>query len=423
MKLKNSSFFLLDGFVLILFLLMNIPQLQLLSLYNYLCLGVTLVILFIIVLNKGALKFRKKPAIILFATYTVLTTLIPLFFGRAQIFNRYLTLSEGFIFYIIYEYNKHNRDNNVNIRLIFLFVVLQLYTIFSTLYALSEDGHACRSIKSTFIPGDNTYMLLLSGVSGYDLIYSSLIECVVLFCLFIFGYSYLKKKYRCLTVVFILLFSVLIVMSNYFTATILLFGGFVFAIIAQRGAKILILIIPLLFIYGLAHKTINEAAFNIVLSVIPEGRTHDRIAIIQLNTASSESEELDSREETTAKSENLIIEYPLLGYITSEDYVLENVGQHSYLLDTMALYGIFIGLLGCYSILLPFILFFRKTNNTQLRRVCLLIGSLYLLLLYRNNLTLDISYSAYFYFPTLFSFLKDKISTAVYDKRTVCCQF
>ena len=101
-----------------------------------------------------------------------------------------------------------------------------------------------------------------------------------------------------------------------------------FAIAAKRGAKILLFLIPLLCIYGLAHETINKAAFDTILSVIPEGKTYDRIAIIQRNLVSSESEKLDTREETTAKSEDLIIDYPLAGYIASEGFVLTNVGQH-----------------------------------------------------------------------------------------------
>ena len=85
----------------------------------------------------------------------------------------------------------------------------------------------------------------------------------------------------------------------------------------------------------------------------------------------------------------------------------------------MAIYGVLIGLFGCYTISSPFIFIFRRTKNIKLKRICLLIGCLYVFLLYRNNSTLAISYSAYFYFPTLYSFLQERFVNNSFGKKMV----
>lgn len=408
MKKNTSSYLIIDGLVLSLFFLMSIPQFKLLSVYNYLCLGVAYLLFFIIIWEKGVSKLMRNPVIFFTVAYSLLSSIIPLLLGHVQIFNRYINLSAIFVFYVIYYYNKQNRGNKVNVRLLIIFMIIQLYTVFSTLYALSENGSACRQMKSSFEPGDVTYFNLLFGVSSYDLIYSTVIEAIVLFWFFVFGSKFTRKMYRILMFFFVILFSILVVMSNYFTATILLFLGFAMTIIAKQGVKILILLVPVLCIYAMAYKTINETAFNVVLSAIPEGKTYDRIIKIQQNGESTESEDIDSREETNEKTEELIIRYPIFGYIADENFELANVGQHSYFLDTIAIFGVIIGLLGCYAMVVPFVFLFQKEKSVELKRMCLVVGGTFFLLLFRNNIALCIGFSAYFFFPTVFTYLKEQ---------------
>lgn len=404
---RNISSFLVDILTLTLFVLMFVSQLRLLAFYSYLCLGCVLAIFLVIMFDR---RFIVKHSLVFVISlgYILLTLLIPLLFGQTQLLNRYISLSEVFIFFLVFKYNITLRGYKANMRLLIALLIIILYPTIFSLIALSENGSACRSIKSSFQPGDISFYYLMHGVLGYELIYSTMLMSISLMGLLLFGGKSIKKIYRFFILFYVVLFTILVVMSNYFTATILLFIGYLLVLVFKRGAKILLFLLPLLFIYTIDRNTINANLLNAALAVAPEGKTYNRIEQIRDNLGNTNNlEEVDSREETNETSLNQIIEHPLLGAIASDKFAISDVGQHSYVLDTMAIYGIPIGLLGCFAVLLPLIYLYRRVNVSMLKRFCFLFGLIYIFLLYRNNITITIGFSAYFFFPTIYSQLKE----------------
>lgn len=410
MKNRDSNI-IVDVLTIILIVLIFIPQLRLLSQYNYLCLFSSFSLLFFILIDKKY-KVKNNPVLQICFIYVLITSLLPLLFDHRTIFNRYLTLSEVFVFYMVYDYNKKTWGNKANMRILFFSLFIILYPTISTLVALSHDGNACRLIKtSSFEPGDATYFLLLSGVLGYELIYSVIFISITLFCVLMSGKTaFISKILRILIIVLIILFTVLVIMSNYFTATVLLVLGYTLALAISRGAKTLIIIIPVLCIYAVGRDSINEAVFDVALAVAPEGKTHERIYQMKSNLGKSNVfDDLDSREETSEKSLKLIGENPITGYITRSDFQLNNVGQHSYVLDTIAFFGIPIGLFGCYAMMLPILYYYRKEKLSLLKRIYFIVGAVYLFLLYRNGSSQTVAFCVFFFVPTVCEHMKGLI--------------
>lgn len=415
MKRRTFSNFLVDVLTIASFVLMFVSQFRLLSMYNYLCLGCVMA-LFLIIMTDRSYKMKQTSVFTVCMIYVLWTSLFPLLLGHSQMFNRYVSLSEGFIFFLVYKYNGAVRGHAANKRMMIALLVILLYPTAFTLLALAENGSACRSIKSSFEPGDSSYYYFLRGVLGYELIYSTMLMSIALFGLYLFSGQNISKKLKIIIIAYIALFTILVVMSNYFTATVLLFLGYVLVFVLKRGAKTLVFLIPLIMIYAIGKNTINEGVMNVALTVVPEGKTHDRIELIKNNIGkdNDDLEELDSREETNERSIGLIFEYPIAGYIADGNFFLSNVGQHSYVLDTMGLYGIPIGLLGCYAMILPIVALYRREKNGLLKRFCLIVGCMFFFLLFRNNTTVTIGCSAYFFIPTIYSQLKEYL----YEKDT-----
>lgn len=413
-RIRSTSNFLVDTLTITLFVLMFVSQFKLLPEYNYMCLGCVMA-LFVLIMFDRRYRVQQKPVLGICLFYVLWTCILPLLLGQNQMFNRYVSLSEGFIFFLVYDYNLKVRGHRANLRMLIVLLVVLLYPTIFTLMALDEDGNACRGIKSSFQPGDVSFYYFLRGVLGYELIYSVVIISISLFGLLLYENHKIKSAYRVLISIYILLFTVLVVMSNYFTATVLLFLGYFGIILLRRGAKVLLFLVPFLFIYAVGRNTINEGVMNAVLTIVPEGKTHDRIELIKSSMGEEdELGDLDSREETNKRSEDLIFEYPILGYITDSQFSLNKVGQHSYLLDTMGLYGIPIGILGCYAMILPLLSLYRQEKKGILKRYWIVMGGIYMFLLFRNNMTLTVGCSAYFFFPIIFSQLKETI----YEKNT-----
>ena len=80
-------------------------------------------------------------------------------------------------------------------------------------------------------------------------------------------------------------------------------------------------------------------------------------------------------------------------------------GQHSQVLDTFALFGIFIGILQLYILFKPFHIYL-KDANIYLSSFAEVVVLLFFIQVTINNITPSIGFAVYFIFPTTFNYIK-----------------
>ncbi len=321
--------------------------------------------------------------------------LMPYFFGYKMIAHRYMTLPLVPFGFLVYSFHKdHNQDGLIS-RIIKLCIILSTITALITTIALFENAYVSRSIKSG---GDLSRALAYRGIGGYSLIYFGAI-CSVLLLHCLLNAKNTMTKFVGLTV--FLIDVLLIIKSNYMTAVLVCLVEIVVYIaltvynknrksfVGFFGCVSIIVIISLLFVnYG------NELA-----QYLPS-RIADTITLSQKGIIKAIIDEFFiDRWPVMEESIISFIEHPLFGLIGSggignANGFLTGFGQHSYILDTFALYGLFVGIYIPKMLLEPF-----KTTNKKLKplEISCLVGML--LIYFFNNATESIALAIGFIFP------------------------
>ena len=289
----------------------------------------------------------------------IICCFMPYLVGYPVIANRYLGMSFVFIAPIIYDfYRERNRIKELK-RLLVILSVIGLFTLFTTYYNLLMSPYISRKAKGS---GEVSVELARKNIGGYGFIYAvSSVSVLFLFCS-------IRMKKPIMKLVFFtawVLSFLLTIKSNFFTAMFILIIGslivFIFAHKSRLKIVCLILITMSLFVLLLSSQTIVDYLY----SVLPTRVTS--FLSLDANIFTSIFEEFTSdRLPTLNASIDAFIDYPLLGLcfsgnISYSGKFLAGFGQHSFILDSFAIFGLIPGLLIIYVTLRPLLCGCKKS--------------------------------------------------------------
>lgn len=381
------------------------------------------------------LNFFDRPKMLLKSNviYYLLSTFylfyiifVPYISGNSAIANRYLDLYTLFFFYIVYKENVERSNNKSNYKILIIIFSLSALTYFRTLIELLSNPYIIRTIKNAGIYSLNT---LRQGIGGYSFLYFIIFIGIISFGFFMALKSikrvHNKRGLNLLLLSVVFATVTMAVLSNYLTAIFLLsIGMAIILIFGLFKFRINWLVITSLFLLPILlyfWKKITSSIITMLISIIGEGYTSNRLEVFNnyLLYGSDLESVTHDRDLTREISIQAILDNPFLGLITSKlqtlDGSLTGFGQHSYILDTFALFGIFVGILNLYLLFYPFLERIRKGNNiTKLLSYVLLI--LTLVFFYINNAVGSIGFAVYFIFPIICDYL-EKYTMNVSDEK------
>ncbi|WP_066055695.1 hypothetical protein [Robertmurraya korlensis] len=344
--------------------------------------------------------------IIFFVSYTFLT---PYLFGNSTLGNRYLEHGVMFVFYLMYKYNKMFDYSHISKSLVKWIIPVVIYTSVVTFYGLLNNPYLARSIKTS---GEDTMMLRAQGVGGYELIYFLVFVSIILFYI-LFNIKLISIYKKILSYLILLLFLLTIVFANYFTALLIVTIAFSLILIISKG-KLLIKSIFILFgiIFLFFSKEVINLIISWLISFLEEGSTVYKLQILQANIMGSNGEGslLLNRTLTLESSWNAFLDNPIIGIITnpieSNGGFMVGFGQHSHFIDTLALFGLFFGILNIILIIQPFIVRMRINPDLIGFNLTILISTIILFLM--NNATTSIGFAVFFVYPVVYDWFVER---------------
>ncbi len=318
--------------------------------------------------------------------YMFYTAFMPYIGKNPSIGNRYIyTFSIIFGFYIFLFYEELGLLNLIG-KVVYALVPFFLFTFFKTYMAAFQNPWVLRQIDNSTSVG-----LLSQGIGGYSYIY---------FLNLLFGVS-IVSSFQCkgfikvISLCFSIIIIILVTLSNFFTA----FSLCILCIIIMVSRRYYRLLVPVLlaivFLYVLDSSVILDIEKFFLQFLSQDGRI---FAVLSATGNKSLinlffEEFLRDRWPTLLMSIQAFIRNPFLGIIKSP--ILNNgvydtaYGQHSYILDTFALYGFLIGFLNIFIMLHPFFCYKVYIKSGMNYRKLLLIVIIVLTVF--NNITHSIA--------------------------------
>ena len=388
MKIKVDMTTLASFFLLIWCLELVFPPLTVItpaSVVGFIC-GVAWIVLTFSDNSHFYLR-KKNNYFFLPFLFFILTIFISYFFDNRIVAHRYMSMMMLPFGPMIYGYYKfRNRLSNLKV-VLFIAAIFAGITFIRTFFALLNNPYIVRSINSS---GEYSANLLAQGIGAYGFIYMMVGIAILLLYMAINCTNKVKKITWFILYVLVLLF---VVKSNYLTAllvvvvcSMVLMISFV-SIGSKNNLQKLILQIFAIFIAFLLMLNIDKV-LTLLVPILPNRSA----SVIRLNANllnSISSEFLIDRVPTLQESINTFLQHPIFGGIGSGVIVksgeyLTNVGQHSYILDTFAFFGLIIGIINILVVWIPFSMQKKNGGNKALRismMICMI--SIYLF----NNAT------------------------------------
>jgi hypothetical protein len=399
----NYSFLYILSFLIFFVLALSsiYPPIRALTFFNYL--WPLLMFSWIIIAYLARQNFFRQVTThsIVVSFFFVYTIFIAYLSGNGFIGNRFLEYSQIILFYIAY---KFYYDKNHNIILILL---LSPFLIITSYITLSEFFNSSMIARLSKKDTDAGIEYMMNGIGGYDFIYALTFIIIILF--FTLFYKNVKNKLLIFLITLLFLFTVLL--SNFTIALILLFIGLLFRIVLPKISYSLLIIYIILILFMLPIVP-NIIAFFIDTSIdlfFENSMNAARLLEIKEAILYGIFElSFSERIEAYKYSISALLENPLFGAIfnvikkTSDGVI--GFGQHSFILDTFALYGFSIGLIQVYIYMQPLYIRMnnRIANNSSITMSILVVSFLFLCL---NNLTPAVGLVLFFIYPTILDFL------------------
>ena len=318
----------------------------------------TLVPAFSVITNRGI--FRILFAIIFFMW--IITAIQN--FPKTILFNLIILFGTFFLvlgFYAFLHYGDLNFNNVINYILLFGFAIngvlycmidsrkldrailcfslmLIILTSFTTITGLSTNINAARLLTSSSTDENVTAILRAQNIGAFDFIYGLVIIFPVLICAF-------KKSKKTTFKIGILLATIIIavcvVKSNFATALLLIFIGFLLSFISLSNKNVtgkLIIII----IIAIATSKLFPAFLKFMYSITTSNMMKEKLTgILSYMNGSENAEDVTSRVSLFKLSLYSFLHNPILGvggyYRTS---TISYIGKHSQFIDDLARYGI-----------------------------------------------------------------------------------
>ena len=348
-----------------------------------------------------------------FLAYISLVTYLA---GNSTIGNRYLNLFAIPFFYIVYKENTDRSNFKLNIKVVIMIISLSAITFIKTVIEILNNPYIIRTIKSS---GSYTLNTLREGIGGYSFLYFFIFVGIISFGILTglkqFGGFRNKRVIKFILFIIIVSSIVLAILSNYLTAIFLMLLGiipvFIVGLFKFKSKRIIICTLLALPILLMVWKKIASVVISALINIIGEGYTSERLSVfndyfLYGSELVSITEDRNSRMDLSIES---FLNNPLFGLVTTKiEYsngYLTGFGQHSYILDTFALFGLFIGLLNLYLLIYPFAVRIKRSNNI-IRFLNIIILALTLFFFFINNAVGSIGFAVYFMFPVLCDFLE-----------------
>lgn len=395
-----KSIKIVDVVLLVWFLLLFVPQAMLIPNYNYLWLGCYVFWFIIVLLNINKVQHKDRSIFYIFVGFLLFVVSECLILDRSEVLHNQIDQSQVLFMFFVFCYYKSRQALERLYRVVLLSSPFILYTLIVTISAVLVNPYAARIGYDATDVYDRHALVL--GIGGYIFVYMSLMLSIVCF----YSAMSISSRYRIKVVLCLLSFALLaslVILSNYFTATIILVLAVIGFWAFKNKKRLMPYLILLLLIMPIYKPIMGTLLDGIAIVVQEEGRSKERINDLKRSLYYGESSEtLETREEPTQISINTFKKHPILGAVASSD--LDNgdagvIGKHSVVLDSIATFGLFVG--GFYIVLLmmPFIHLYSHTTRYKRKVGVVLFALSYLMLMYNNNLTGAMGFVVYAIFP------------------------
>lgn len=290
------------------------------------------------------------------------TSLVPYMLGATTVAHRYMATPIIPLGFFIYEYYKESGRLESLQRIIEVALCFAILTGIITYYNLLDNSWVSRTIKSS---GEYSESLGKRGIGGYSYIYFLVTASVIL----LHGTIHSRRLGARIIYASLFVLSVFIALkANYLTALaieLISMTVYFLAVNLKKGKRKALKVIVAFSVIWLVI-VFSDKILELLGGVLPArvGRVLNNS--LHTNVVQSICNEfIQDRLPTLMSSIEAFIESPIFGLIASNadlsgDF-LTGFGQHSYVLDTFALYGFLLGMLNIYVLLLAF----RKTKCTR----------------------------------------------------------
>lgn len=326
------------------------------------------------------------------------TAFLPYLFGNSVIAHRYMALALVPLGYLIYTFYETHGQRIILKNIMKIVLLLSTITLVFTTSALLANPYVSRSIKSS---GEVSSHLAEKGIGGYSFIYFIAIITVVL--IHIAVVEKCKWKKVCFIVLSVLCVF-LILKSNYMIALLVLLAELlVYMFIKAKRELRRNSLIFLAFLCGISIAIYLMVAFqDKIMNFLPP-------RVVQIFSAGNSNAITSIMSEFTVdrfprlqESAESFMKYPIAGIIgqgtlSYEAGYLTGFGQHSYIFDTFALYGLFLGICAIYSCTIPFHSKERCTGDYRELTWAVFVGAI--LIYFLNNATESIGLAVGVVYP------------------------
>jgi len=292
-----------------------------------------------------------------------------------------------FMFYFMYLVSYYYIDNNMTDQLRkLLWIVLTTFPLwcYLTVKELLLDPYAVRNIKDTLESYSDYYQ---RGVGSYLTVYSAVIVGLACFYMLL-NQSKLPLIKKVIFIIGGLSCFLLVIYSGYSIANISLLLGLFFLIITRKAnnnvSRFKYLFICIFAIVVMTNFTFVDDFIDAFVNTTKGTPYYEKITDLKKSITGSKvaGESVEARSDVYYLSLNAFVENPILGSAFSDTLIF---GNHSEIIDSFALYGVFIAVIN--SIILisaSFILIGFKEKIGNLAFVIIWANSVILIF---NNVT------------------------------------
>lgn len=309
-------------------------------------------LLFAVTSNTRFLLWKNNFVLLLIYVYL---SLYPAVCGYSTITNRYVSMSFVLCGSIVFRYYYAHNKLDILKKILRITALLSLITMLITYKQLLINPYISRSIKSS---GEYSEMLARRGIGGYTFVYYiAVLSISVLY----FGLKTGQKRKRVLAMIWYVFSILFVIKSNYMTAVLVVAvcsaillvlssasnkkWGFVLGLIS--GILVFVLVLLLDRILAVVGDFMPERIARVLISGSGGSAIESVIYEFYLD-----------RWPTIQSSLHAFLKHPLLGLLGSgtlgyDGQFLTGLGQHSFVLDSFAFFGIMGGSICMYASFYP----------------------------------------------------------------------
>lgn len=343
LKIKKNTAIDIVASICILFLILSAvyPKITIIGNNAILCFASEIVWLILAYCQSKTVFSRIVSKNWYFFAFMAYVSIIPYLFGNPSIGNRYI-YTFGLTFGIlIFEYYYEIEKLNMLKKLLIISAPFFLYTFITTFIVARSNPWFIRAVDN-----QEGRDLLRQGFGGYHFVYL----VTIFFSVFVF-IALREKKLRLVSMIVVVVTFSFVVISNYFTAVLVCLIC-VFVAFANRFREhpvyFFIFLIPIIIIVVFLLSPAFQKLFLGLFS--PEGRIYR-----SLNTSNNSlfgaffNEFVRDRWPVNQISIDAFLKHPIFGIVVrplANDGIYDTgYGQHSFILDTFALFGFVIGVI------------------------------------------------------------------------------